>query len=122
MLRQCRLVLKSGDTIRLCLPREAIAMVTETCRFFLDAIGTPNTSRHASLSTSPFTWLGVLLAVGLAMFDLFRAKPARWLPRSTDRLFNPVLDGLQALHSGDVRDYIVWLVLGLTIFAMAFEL
>jgi hypothetical protein len=34
---------------------------------------------------------------------------------------DPVLTGLSTLHSGDVRQYVMWMAVGLAIFSLAFS-
>jgi multicomponent Na+:H+ antiporter subunit D len=67
------------------------------------------------------SWLSCLLAIGLAAFGLLRKQLPRRLVRVVERLLDPPLDFLQALHSGRVGDYAMWLAIGLALFAVAFE-
>jgi multicomponent Na+:H+ antiporter subunit D len=66
--------------------------------------------------------VATLLAISIALFDLFRDRLPALLIRSTDRAMRPVLHGLGALHSGLVGDYVAWIVVGLGGFALALAL
>ena len=64
-------------------------------------------------------WISVALALAIAVFCLFHHR----LPKRTSRYWQPVrpmLSCLRALHSGDVRQYVMWLAVGLAAFALAF--
>ncbi len=64
-------------------------------------------------------WASVAAALAIAAFGLGRARlPAFAL--NIAGVVRPVLNGLQELHSGDVRDYVVWVTVGLAVFALAF--
>ena len=64
----------------------------------------------------------VPLAIIIAGFELTRDRIPAPLVHAADRMLQPVLDGLDRLHSGLVGDYVVWLLAGLSLFAIAFEL
>ena len=64
-------------------------------------------------------WVSVALALAITVFSLFRHR----LPRRASRYFQPLrpmLTTLHALHSGDVRQYVMWMAVGLAAFALAF--
>lgn len=64
-------------------------------------------------------WVSVSLALVIASFGLFHHKlPRRW--SGTRHPLRPLFAGLRALHSGDIRQYIVWLTVGLATFGLAF--
>ena len=67
-------------------------------------------------------FVSVTLAVAIAGFELMRHRIPTFLAGGVDRLLRPVLDPLSCLHSGLVGDYVVWLLVGLSLFAIAFEL
>ena len=67
-------------------------------------------------------WAALALALLLAAYDLARERLPRWLSGGTDRLLSPLVDAMQALHSGKVGDYAAWLAAGLAAFAVAFAL
>ena len=70
-------------------------------------------------SAAPRGWLSVALALLIAGFALFHQK----LPRSAVRQLRgaaPVWAMLRTLHSGDVRQYVMWLAVGLGAFVLAF--
>jgi multicomponent Na+:H+ antiporter subunit D len=67
-------------------------------------------------------WVSVLLAVALAAANLSRHCAPRWLTGALDRVTGPPLDGLRMLHSGLVGDYVMWIMVGLALFTVAFAL
>lgn len=75
------------------------------------------------LDTPPMShtaWVSLALGVAIAGFGLFHHK----LPqRATNylRLPGPVLSTLRVLHSGDVRQYVMWMAVALAAFALAFS-
>jgi hypothetical protein len=62
----------------------------------------------------------VVLALGIAAFGLARERVPAAVLKVTS-VMRPVLNGLQELHSGDVRDYVVWVTVGLAVFALVFR-
>ena len=72
---------------------------------------------------TPLAWLpfvSVGLAGVIAGFELLRHRVPAVLTTSSDRIVRPVLELLSRLHSGLVGDYVVWLLVGLSLFAVAF--
>jgi multicomponent Na+:H+ antiporter subunit D len=67
-------------------------------------------------------WLSVMGALGLAAFDLGRSQLPRWLEQSVAKLLSPLLAGLQALHSGDIGEYVAWITVGLAAFVLTLAL
>ena len=73
-----------------------------------------------SPSSSWTPWVSVALALGIASFSLARAAlPAR-LTQGVDGLVHPLAAFLQAVHSGLIGDYIVWVIVGLALFVLTF--
>jgi multicomponent Na+:H+ antiporter subunit D len=66
--------------------------------------------------TTPSSLLYGAGAGGLTLlftaFGLFRQRLPSGLRRSTARVAFPTLDGLRAVHSGIVGDYVTWLTVG----------
>jgi hypothetical protein len=66
--------------------------------------------------TTPSSWLYGAGAGGLTLlftaFGLFRQRLPGGLRTSTARVAFPALDGLRAVHSGIVGDYVMWLTVG----------
>ena len=67
-------------------------------------------------------WLSVVLALLLAGLDLSRGRLPRRLLRLVDGATGLPLRGLQAVHSGLIGDYAMWIVVGLALFTAAFAL
>jgi multicomponent Na+:H+ antiporter subunit D len=65
-------------------------------------------------------WLSVALAVLIAGFDLSRRHLPERLVTGVNRGVAPILDALQAVHSGLIGDYVTWLTVGLALFAIVF--
>ena len=101
--------------------REASRFMHPENAMILDAVS-PGHRAAAALkapSVAPTGWLSVALALVIAGFALFHQK----LPRSAAtqlRSAAPLWAILRTLHSGDVRQYIIWLAVGLGAFALAF--
>jgi len=64
-------------------------------------------------------WLSVALALAIAACSLFHHRMTRRASRYFQPI-RPVLTSLRALHSGDVRQYVMWMAVGLAAFALAF--
>jgi multicomponent Na+:H+ antiporter subunit D len=62
-------------------------------------------------------WLAMCGAMATASLALFRDRVPKVLPAAADGLLKPVFGGLNRLHSGVVNDYVVWLALGIALFA-----
>jgi multicomponent Na+:H+ antiporter subunit D len=67
-------------------------------------------------------WVSVGLAVLLAGFNLARQSLPRPLTKLADTALNPMLQLLEAIHSGLIGDYVAWLMAGLALFTLAFAL
>ncbi len=65
-------------------------------------------------------WLSIALALVIATLDLTRRERLRHVSKTLRDVLAPVLDRLQALHSGRVSDYVAWLVAGLGAFSLAY--
>ena len=65
-------------------------------------------------------WVSVGLALATAVFGLSNGALPRRITELFETVFGWLLDLLQALHSGQVGDYIAWATLGLGLFAFAF--
>lgn len=61
-------------------------------------------------------WLALLGAVAVAGVALFRDRVPRILP-AAGGMFKPVVAGLNRLHTGVINDYVVWMALGVAMFA-----
>jgi multicomponent Na+:H+ antiporter subunit D len=60
--------------------------------------------------TSGFISTGI--AIALALFELLGGN----LPEMLQRIVNPIVEQLHNIHSGQVGDYVTWLVVGVSIF------
>ena len=67
-------------------------------------------------------WVSVPLAVVIAVLALTRRNLPGLVASGFDRVSGPVLHLLSVVHSGLVGDYIAWMMVGLTLFALAFGL
>jgi multicomponent Na+:H+ antiporter subunit D len=67
-------------------------------------------------------WVSVVLAIALAVANLSRHRTPRWITGALDRVAGPPVSGLRMLHSGLVGDYVMWIMVGLALFTMAFAL
>jgi multicomponent Na+:H+ antiporter subunit D len=56
--------------------------------------------------------ISTLLAVAIAMFALFGGQ----MPHVLAAQVRSIADGLRALHSGEIGDYVTWMVVGITVF------
>jgi multicomponent Na+:H+ antiporter subunit D len=102
----------SGATLRFMHPDNAM---------LLDA-APPLRAAADVLLTEPIAdtaWVSVALGLAIAAFGLFHQNlPRRAMMRL--RRAGPMLAGLRTLHSGDVRQYVMWMVVGLVAFAVVF--
>lgn len=62
-------------------------------------------------------WLSLAGTLALAGTALFRERLPRAIPAETDRITRPLFAGLEHLHSGLINDYVVWIAVGLALFA-----
>jgi multicomponent Na+:H+ antiporter subunit D len=70
--------------------------------------------------TGSGVWLGFAsagLAVLIAVLALYHRRAPAWVTRTARRAV-PVLDGLRAIHSGHVGDYVAWLFTGLAMLCL----
>jgi multicomponent Na+:H+ antiporter subunit D len=58
--------------------------------------------------------ISTVLAIALAAFELF----AGGLPRGLAQQVRSVSDRLRALHSGEIGDYVTWMVVGVVVFGL----
>ncbi len=80
-------------------------------------------SSEPPASGSPWLpWLSVALALLLASLDLSRGRLPGRLRRLVDGATAMPMRGLQAVHSGLIGDYAMWIVVGLALFTAAFAL
>jgi multicomponent Na+:H+ antiporter subunit D len=88
------------------------------------AAGFGHEGTATAATVTPAKWselppsLAVLAAIAIAAFDLLRDRLPRFLPRSVDRVAEPLFRGLGVVHSGLVGDYVAWIVVGLGGFAV----
>ena len=64
-------------------------------------------------------WVGVAMALAVAMLDLFRNDVPERVAVLQRALTGPVARGLVFLHAGAVGDYVAWLAVGLALLAGA---
>ncbi len=76
----------------------------------------------APVAASPTAWLSVAGALIIAGFSLARAQLPGLLTGAIRVGLAPVFALLEALHSGQIGDYIAWLVVGLALFTGALAL
>jgi len=67
-------------------------------------------------------WLATVLALVIAGADLSRRHLPGVLTAAIDRVVDPLQGGLRLLHSGLVGDYVMWIMVGLALFTIAFAL
>ncbi len=80
---------------------------------FAPALAVPTAGLALPSPPSALAWISVALAVAIAAFDLARDRLPRTLVAAVDVSSRPLLQGLGALHSGLVGDYVVWIAIGL---------
>ncbi len=81
----------------------------------------PALAGQAEAAPSPgsmLSWVSVALAVALAAFDLSRDRLPSALLAAVDTMSRPLFRGLNAVHSGLVGDYVVWIAVGLACFSI----
>ncbi len=82
-------------------------------------------SRQAALPPPPkswVSWVSLTAALVIAAFELRRRKLPSALVGGVDAVTTPLLDCLQAVHSGLVGDYVAWVAVGVALVAIAFAL
>ncbi|MBV8590530.1 MAG: hypothetical protein JO212_10810 [Acetobacteraceae bacterium] len=95
--------------------REILGMASAPAPDIQIAVSTPE--------PHPFLpWLAMTLSLGIALFDLSRAKLPGPLVRATQLLTGPLFRVLNALHSGLIGDYVMWIAVGLALFVAVFAL
>ncbi|MGH7907704.1 MAG: hypothetical protein ACREP6_13865, partial [Candidatus Binataceae bacterium] len=57
------------------------------------------------------------IAIALALFELFGE-----LPKKIHWLINPPVQALNGIHSGQIGDYIAWVVVGVSTFGLVLTL
>ena len=88
-------------------------------RLFASQAATLTLSGSSGTVSDLLPWASTLAAVLLAAWALGRDRWPRFLTRSTDAVTQPLLRGLDDLHSGLVGDYVAWMIVGLAGFAAA---
>ena len=87
-------------------------------------LGVGSPAAPAAVAPSPaaphpfLPWLSLALALAIAGFDLARRRLPGPLLRASDVLTSPLFDGLSALHSGLIGDYVAWIAAGLALFGV----
>ncbi len=76
-------------------------------------------SALGSAAPSPVAWISVGLALLIAVFSLYHRELPTSFSKALGKL-RPLWAFLRLLHSGDVRQYIMWLALGMGTFVVAF--
>ncbi len=83
-----------------------------------------NPDRPAMAAPSPepphpfVPWLSLGLAVAIATFDLFRRYLPRAMVQASRTISDPLFRILHGLHDGVIGGYVVWIVIGLAMFAI----
>jgi len=72
----------------------------------------PYAVAHSTLESVLYGVGATALALALAAFGLYRRRLPQAAREAATRLLLPPLDGLRALHSGVVGDYIMWVTVG----------
>jgi multicomponent Na+:H+ antiporter subunit D len=67
---------------------------------------------HTSLESVLYGVAATVLALALAALGLYRRRLPGTAREAAGRLLAPPLDGLRALHSGVIGDYIMWVTVG----------
>jgi multicomponent Na+:H+ antiporter subunit D len=69
----------------------------------------------------PFVpWLSLGLALLIAAYDLGRARlPSSWRRAGERVLAGPVFTAIDRTHDGVIGDYVVWILIGLTLFSVS---
>lgn len=80
----------------------------------------PGASAAATRAPDWLPWCSVALALAVAAWQLERQRLPPGAARTIDGLFGPLAHGLQAVHSGQIGDYVAWITVGLALFAGAF--
>jgi multicomponent Na+:H+ antiporter subunit D len=86
----------------------------------LGPVGPPPAVAVPSLAHAFVPWATLGLAVLIAAHDLGRAWLPRWWLRTAERvLAGPVFAAIDRTHDGVVGDHVVWILIGLAIFAVS---
>ncbi len=73
---------------------------------------TPPVPAHVGFAPYAYSIAACVLAVGFALFGLYRRRLPLLLRRGAGRLLDPPVAVLKSLHSGIVGDYVAWLTFG----------
>ena len=73
-------------------------------------------------ATAALPWLSIGLTLLVAGFGLFQTALPRAATGFLNRILNPPLRLLEAVHSGLIGDYVAWLAVGLALFTLVFAL
>lgn len=76
-------------------------------------------STLGSAPASPVAWISVGLALLIAVLSLYHHELPTSFSKALSKL-RPISAVLRLLHSGDVRQYIMWLAMGMGAFVVAF--
>jgi multicomponent Na+:H+ antiporter subunit D len=71
----------------------------------------PPVPLHAGLAPYAYSLASFVLALGFALFGLYRRRLPSYVRRA-GRVFAPPVEVLKSLHSGIVGDYVAWLTFG----------
>ena len=85
---------------------------------FAPALAVPAAGARLPSPPSMLGWSSVALALAIAAFDLARDRLPRPLVAAVDIMGRPIFQGLAALHSGLVGDYVVWIAVGVACFSV----
>lgn len=91
----------------------ALRLLPQFAHLAPGSVGRPEPTAWAGFEP----WVAMLGVGAVAALALVHHRLPKILPDAADRLLGPVFDGLNRLHSGVINDYVVWLALGVALFA-----
>ncbi len=101
---------------------QAAAVAWHAAASFLHPGAEPIAAHVPDSGASWVSWLSVGLAVGFAAFALSRKRLAGPLVGAVDAATSPLTRGLTLLHSGQIGDYVTWIMVGLALFTACYAL